>query len=234
MEQKYYYGNAISEYGLQNGRVDYATLAKCFDAVLNNDIMSLTYNIGYWEQVSGTVDNTYDIEELEEKKEELEDKQEEIENLLEDANDQEENKLIEQCKDLGYEIEKIKEEIEDLESEQDQEQEVFQWFIVDDWGLDYYSKLMKLFTIMKRLICIFGALLITELVGIMFLLILKLIDEVLAMTIFNVRYTPNGINVYNYDYNYDHMFIFYTKREIEKIVRETLGLKYKKGVVFKW
>ena len=27
-EQKYYYGNAISEYGLQNGRVDYATLAK--------------------------------------------------------------------------------------------------------------------------------------------------------------------------------------------------------------
>lgn len=24
------------------------------------------------------------------------------------------------------------------------------------------------------------------------------------MTIFNVRYTPNGINVYNYDYNYDH------------------------------
>lgn len=36
------------------------------------------------------------------------------------------------------------------------------------------------------------------------------------MTIFNVRYTPNGINIYNYDYNYDHMFIFYTKKEIEK------------------
>ena len=33
------------------------------------------------------------------------------------------------------------------------------------------------------------------------------------MTIFNVRYTTNGINVYNYDYNYDHMFIFYTKKE---------------------
>lgn len=54
------------------------------------------------------------------------------------------------------------------------------------------------------------------------------------MTIFNVRYTPNGINIYNYDYNYDHMFIFYTKREIEKIVRETLWLKYKRGVVFQW
>lgn len=83
-EKKYYYGNAISEYGLENGRVDYATLAKAFDAVLNNDIMSLTYDIGAWEQVSGIIDNT--------------------------------------------------DEIEELESEQDDEQEVFQWFIVDDWG----------------------------------------------------------------------------------------------------
>lgn len=54
------------------------------------------------------------------------------------------------------------------------------------------------------------------------------------MTIFNVRYTQNGINVYNYDYNYDHMFIFYTKREIEKIVRKQCGLKYKRGVFFQW
>ena len=67
-QQKYYYGNTISEYGMQNGRVDYATLAKCFDAVLNNDIMSLTYDIGSWEQVSGVVDNTDEIEDLEEKK----------------------------------------------------------------------------------------------------------------------------------------------------------------------
>lgn len=56
-----------------------------------------------------------------------------------------------------------------------------------------------------------------ELVGIMFLQVLKLIGRCNTMTIFNVRYTPNGINVYNYDYNYDHMFIFYTKRQIEKI-----------------
>lgn len=54
------------------------------------------------------------------------------------------------------------------------------------------------------------------------------------MIIFNVRYTHNGINIYNYDYNYDHMFMFYTKRDIEKIVRETLCLKYKRGVVFQW
>lgn len=48
MENKYYYGNAISKCGLENGRVDYGTLAKAFDAVLNNDIMNLTYDIGSW------------------------------------------------------------------------------------------------------------------------------------------------------------------------------------------
>lgn len=83
-EQKYYYGNPISEYGLENGYVDYATLSKCFDAVLNNDIMSLTYEIGSWDQISGTIDNT------------------------------------------DY--------IEDLEQEQNNDKEIFQWFIVDDWG----------------------------------------------------------------------------------------------------
>lgn len=116
-EKKYYYGNPISEYGLENGRVDYATLAKAFDAVLNNDIMSLTYDIGTWKQVSGIIDNTDDIEELEEKRDELE----------------EENKSS-SSQILENEINKINEQIEELESEQDDDQEVFQWFIVDDCG----------------------------------------------------------------------------------------------------
>lgn len=80
-EKKYYYGNPISEYGIENGYVDYATLAKCFNSVLNNDIMSLTYDIGCWEQVNG-----------------------------------------------------INEKIEELENEQDNDPDVFQWFIIDDWG----------------------------------------------------------------------------------------------------
>ena len=117
MENKYYYGNAISEYGLQNGYVDYATLAKCFDAVLNNDIMDLTYDIGSWEQVSGIVDNTDEIEELEEKRDELEEK-----------NENEPSQILEN------EINEINDQIEELESEQNDGSEVFQWFIVDDWG----------------------------------------------------------------------------------------------------
>lgn len=116
-EQKYYYGNAISGYGLENGYVDYATLAKCFDAVLNNDIMNLTYDIGYWEQVSGIIDNTDDIEELEEKRDELE-----------EQNESSPSQIIEN------EIDEINEQIEELEQEQDNDPEVFQWFIVDDWG----------------------------------------------------------------------------------------------------
>lgn len=115
-EQKYYYGNAISEYGLEYGRVDYATLAKAFDAVLNNDIMNLTYDIGYWEQVSGIIDNTDEIEELEEKRD-----------CLEEENETSPSQIIEN------EIDEINEKIEELESEQDY-QEVYQWFIVDDWG----------------------------------------------------------------------------------------------------
>ena len=116
-KQKYYYGNAISEYGLEHGRVDYATLSKCFDVVLNNNIMSLTYDIGSWEQVSGIIDNTDEIEELEEKRDELEEQNENSPSQI-----------------LENEINEINEQIEELESEQDDEPEVYQWFIVGDWG----------------------------------------------------------------------------------------------------
>lgn len=116
-EKKYYYGNPISEYGMQNGRVDYATLAKCFNAVLNNDVMGLTYDIGSWEQVSGTIDNSEEIEELEEKRDELEEKNESSQSQI-----------------LENEINEINDRITVLESEQDDGPEVFQWFIVDYCG----------------------------------------------------------------------------------------------------
>lgn len=116
-EQKYYYGNAISEHGIECGYVDYATLAKCFDAVLNNGIMSLTYDIGCWEQVSGNVDNSDEIEELELKRYELE-----------EQNESSQSQIIEN------EINGINDQIEELEREQYDDKEVFQWFIVDDWG----------------------------------------------------------------------------------------------------
>ena len=50
----YFYGNEASEYGKENGYLDYATFSKAFDAVLNNDIISNTSDIGYWELVNGS------------------------------------------------------------------------------------------------------------------------------------------------------------------------------------
>ena len=46
---EYFYGNKISDYGLKNGYVDYRTLAKAFDAVLNNEIYGFVLeHIGNW------------------------------------------------------------------------------------------------------------------------------------------------------------------------------------------
>ena len=58
-------GNEASDYAKENGYLDYRTLAKAFDAVLNNDIMNKTSDIGYWEQENGFVDNSDEIEEIE-------------------------------------------------------------------------------------------------------------------------------------------------------------------------
>lgn len=53
LKSNYFDGNEISEYGKKNGYLDYATLAKSFDAVLNNEIMNKTAEIGYWDICSG-------------------------------------------------------------------------------------------------------------------------------------------------------------------------------------
>lgn len=54
------------------------------------------------------------------------------------------------------------------------------------------------------------------------------------MTLFLIEHTAYGIRVINYDYNYNYLFYGYSKRQIEKKAREQCGLKYKRGVVFKW
>lgn len=63
---KHFCGNEISAYGQEHNRLDYATFAKAFDAVLNNNIMEKGWNIGSgWELVNGS---DYD-EETEEEQE---------------------------------------------------------------------------------------------------------------------------------------------------------------------
>lgn len=48
---KYFCGNEISAYGQEHNRLDYATFAKAFDAVLNNNIFGMFEG---WELVNGS------------------------------------------------------------------------------------------------------------------------------------------------------------------------------------
>lgn len=57
---KYFCGNEISQYGQESGCVDYATLSKAFDAVLNNTIWEKGWQIGEWEMVNGWPDEDDD------------------------------------------------------------------------------------------------------------------------------------------------------------------------------
>lgn len=123
MEKKYYYGNAISDYGMEHGYVDYGTFSKAFNCVLNNEIISLTYDIGYWEQVSGEVDNSEEIEELGKK----------LDKLVEENEDS-------PSQILENEINEIEEKIEELENEEYEEPEIFQYFIVDELGADLLQR----------------------------------------------------------------------------------------------
>lgn len=121
---KYFYGNEISEYGQQNGYVDYGTLAKSFDAILNNEIIQKTYDIGYWEQESGFVNNTEEINELQEQIEEL---------MLDNENDEH-----------TEEIEELQDKINELEEEQDYTDEIYQYYIVSDNGAEILKEINEI------------------------------------------------------------------------------------------
>lgn len=121
---QYFYGNKISDYGLENGYVDYGTLSKAFDAVLNNDIVERTMAAGFdWEIVSGFVDNS-------EKKEELREKIAALEEENEEEN--------------AEKIAELEKEIEELEREEEETPEIFQWYIVSDSGAEILQEVNEI------------------------------------------------------------------------------------------
>ena len=122
----YFYGNQISDYGLEHGYVDYDTLSKAFDAVLVNDIEKLFFaNINREfnepEQVNGFVDNSDEIDELNDRISEL---------MLENDDDSKTD-----------EIDELQERIDELEQEQDNNPEIFQYFIISDNGAEILQEL---------------------------------------------------------------------------------------------
>ena len=48
LARTWFCGNEASDYAKENGFLDYATLSKAFDAVLNNDIIKNTSDIDYF------------------------------------------------------------------------------------------------------------------------------------------------------------------------------------------
>lgn len=154
---KYFYGNEVSAYGQEHNRVDYATLAKSFDAVLNNDIMNKTYDIGYWEPITSDTyyedykGNIYTQEERDEKLEELEERKEELEESIEMITDEIDNITDEETNDgilselkrdlAGTEnaLADVNEDIEALNEEH--YHEVYQWYIVDNNGAEILEEI---------------------------------------------------------------------------------------------
>lgn len=138
----HFFGNEASDYAKENGFLDYATLSKAFDAVLNNDIIKNTSDIGYWDIENGSEEyyednngNIYTYDEKEEKVRELEEKIEEFENtiaeVMERDEDYEENHVYIA---MNENISRIKEDIEVLEDAH--YEEIFQYFIISDNGAE--------------------------------------------------------------------------------------------------
>ena len=123
---EYFYGNKVSDYGIENGYVDYATLAKSFDAVLNNDIISKTADIGYWEQVNGFIDHSDEIDEIQDEIDEIETEQE--------------GAGPDKINELQNKIDKLQDKIDELQEEQDKEPEIFQYYIISDEGADILKR----------------------------------------------------------------------------------------------
>ena len=137
-QKHYFYGHEISDYGVKNGYVDYRTLASCFDCILNNDIMKKTYDIGYWEQIHGFIDNSEKINENENKINSLEDVKDWLKDKYETATNKNLiDKLIDRADDKQNELQ---DDNNELEREQDEQPEIFQYYIVSDAGADILKR----------------------------------------------------------------------------------------------
>lgn len=123
----YFYGNEISDYGKKNGRVDYRTLAKAFDAVYTGDIISRTSEFfGEWELENGSYYMCCDTDGEECTEAEAEELIYELQDKLDILSEDEEANTEEIA-----EIEERIKRLEDIHT-----QEVFQWYIISDNGAE--------------------------------------------------------------------------------------------------
>ena len=120
------------------GYINYRTLAKCFDAILCNDITKLFYstiNNEYTEpeQVNGYIDNSEQIDDLQEQIDDLESTQITLIKL-----DQEDS---EQYKAIQEQIDDLQEQIDELQEQQDEQQDIYQYYIISYNGAQILQNL---------------------------------------------------------------------------------------------
>lgn len=93
------YGKKISEYGLDNGYVDYKTLSEIMgNCILNNEIIK--YEVDNWEVVNGSEIKYYDYK---------------ADDYVEES------------------------EIENWDDVEEKYTEIFQYYIIDNWGVEILS-----------------------------------------------------------------------------------------------
>ena len=162
----YFCGNEASSYAKEQGYLDYATFAKAFDAVLNNEIMGKLESAGfYFEPIQGgSSDYSDEIDELRERAEDLRESAENLQAKADEANDaadelemeadeatdaEEKADLLSRAEklrtiakaseDAAKEAEAAADAAEEEADELENEQEppdIFQYFIVSDAGAE--------------------------------------------------------------------------------------------------
>ena len=133
---KYFYGNEISSYGQREGYVDYYTLSKAFNSVLNNEIYQVGQEIGDgWEPISGySVGDGY--ERLITIIEDIETQQQTIEELRElNLTDDQLKKLNDLSDILNDKLEDAQDKLDDMDY-YEPDNDIYQWYIVSDNAAD--------------------------------------------------------------------------------------------------
>lgn len=149
---KKWMGENVSDYGIENGYIDYRCLAHIVgDIVLCNDITKLFYstiNNEYVEpeQVNGYIDNTDEINDLNNEFEELQEQLDELQEQLDEMEIETDSdkfnyiKLEKHIEQLQEQLDNINDQIEDLEREQEEPSEIYQYYIICDDGADFLQR----------------------------------------------------------------------------------------------
>lgn len=118
--QKFYYGNPVSDYGMEHNRVDYETFAKAFNHVYC-DFEALSKAAGYDFEPVGGSDYYYELDGETYTPEEMETKKEELEAHLQE---------LEEMEDASEEISSVENDLEELQDEK--YYDIFQYYIVPE------------------------------------------------------------------------------------------------------